>query len=198
MGIDEATRALEVLLGPYTGEEHGRRGLVVRDARVNRVYDASVRLAERPDPDEGKKKRARAADVDARGPIAVAPLRAVAPREGGGSSRGRGGDAEPTAKRAAPGPFGQVERAESNSFIPGARANSAEHRAAAETASVGGLFGLAGLPLEASSSRGESSAAYEGDAVGTDAALATSQAPSGTDAAPVTSHVRGGGKTCYI
>ena len=173
VAIDEAARAADVLLGPYTGEEHARRGVVERDARLNRAHDASVRLAERPDPDEGKKKRPRAAEVEVRGPIAVVPLRTAGPCEVGGSSRGRGDAAEPATKRVALEPSEQVERAESNSLSSGGRVVLAERRAvnavevsapvraagrvATEAASVAGLFGLARLPLDVSSSGGTSS-----------------------------------------
>lgn len=85
--ITEAARAAEVLLGPYTGDEHARRGVVVREPRLNRAYDGSVVLPERADPDEGKRKRARAAEVEVAGPIAAPPLRSVRPREDAGASR---------------------------------------------------------------------------------------------------------------
>lgn len=78
--IVEASRAAEVLLGPYTPEEHARRGLIVREGRLNRAYDGSVRLLERADPD-GKKKRARPVEVEGTGPIAVSPLNSAPPRE---------------------------------------------------------------------------------------------------------------------
>ena len=74
-------------MGPYTADEHGRRGVVVREARLNRAYDASVHLPERVDPDEGKKKRARAPEVEVAGPIAAPPLRSVRPRDDAGASR---------------------------------------------------------------------------------------------------------------
>ena len=85
--LGEASRAAEVLLGPYTADEHGRRGVVVREARLNRAYDASVHLPERVDPDEGKKKRVRAPEVEVAGPIAAPPLRSVRPRDDVGASR---------------------------------------------------------------------------------------------------------------
>ena len=84
--IGEASRAAEVLLGPYTADEHGRRGVVVREARLNRAYNASVQLPERVDPDDGKKKRVRAAEVEGVGPIAAPPLRSVRPRDDAGGS----------------------------------------------------------------------------------------------------------------
>lgn len=178
-----------MLLGPYTGEEHGRRGVVVRDARLNRAYGASVRLAERTDPDEGKKKHGRAADVDVRGPIVVVPLRAAGPYEMGGSSRGQGDASGPAAKRAAVEPSEEVERAESNSVSSGARAVLANGRAgqavevggrvAAEAASVAGLFGLARLPLQVSSSSSASLAIYGRDTWDTEVVPVTPQLPTG-------------------
>ena len=61
--------------------------MVVREARLNRAYDASVHLPERADPDDGKKKRARAPEVEVAGPIAAPPLRSVRPRDDAGTSR---------------------------------------------------------------------------------------------------------------
>lgn len=184
-----------MLLGPYTGKEHTRRRLVVRDARLNRAYDALVRLAERPNPDEGKKKHARAIEVDIRGLIAVVPLCTTGPCEVGGSSRGRGDALRPTAKRVALEPSKQVERAESNSLCSGIHCVLPEHhagevvepgvpmraggRVATEAASVAGLFVLARLPLDISSSGGTSSAAYDRGAQDTEIVPVTSQAPSG-------------------
>ena len=83
--ITEAARAAEVLLGPYTGEEHARHRLVVRDAWLNRAYGASVRLAKCPDSNEGKKKHACAPEVNVRGLIVVVLLRTAGPCEVGGS-----------------------------------------------------------------------------------------------------------------
>lgn len=61
--------------------------MVVRDPRLNRAYDESVPLLERPDPDEVKKKRARDPEVEIAGPIAAPPLRSVRPRDDAGVSR---------------------------------------------------------------------------------------------------------------
>ena len=88
IAITEAARAAEVLLGPYTGEEHSKCVTVVRDCRLNRAYAPSVRLSERPDPDAGKRKHARAAETSRPGPIAAVPLRAADPCEAPGPSRG--------------------------------------------------------------------------------------------------------------
>lgn len=53
--IDEAVRAAEVLLGPYTSDEHSQRTLVVREPQVNRAYRGKgVFLAEQVEPKEGK------------------------------------------------------------------------------------------------------------------------------------------------
>lgn len=66
-------------MGPYTAEEHMKRGLVVCEPCLNRVYkDSEVRLLERLDPDEGKKKRVCALEeCDVTGPIPTVPLRFV-------------------------------------------------------------------------------------------------------------------------
>ena len=103
LSIDEAERAAEQLLGPYTAEEHAKRGQVVREPRLNRAYaDPSVRLAERPDPDAGKKKRVRGHDeLETLGPIRVVPLRAVGADGAGGSSAVVEGMAGPSVKRVA-------------------------------------------------------------------------------------------------
>lgn len=186
VAIDEAAQAVEVLLGLYTGEEHARRRVVVRDARLNQAYDSSVRLAECPDLDEGEKKRTCMTEVEVRGPIAVMPLRTAGPCGVGGSSCGREDTMGPAVKRAAREPSEQVERAESNNLSsaicvaspkgwavqavdPGALARTGEFGAparmggcaATEAASVGGLFGLAKLPLDISSCSGTPSSVYE-------------------------------------
>lgn len=53
--------------GPVYGEEHTKRGLVVWEEWLNRAYAASVRLSKHLDPNAGKKKRARAPEVDRTG-----------------------------------------------------------------------------------------------------------------------------------
>ena len=58
--IDEAVWSVEVLLGPYTGEEHAKRLMVVRKPQLNLAYKDGVDLLERWDPDEWKKKHAHA------------------------------------------------------------------------------------------------------------------------------------------
>ena len=98
--ITEAARAAEVLLGPYTGDEHSKRIMVVRDARLNRAYDASVRLAERVDPDAGKRKRSHVLEATGTGPLVVAPLRVAAPCEVGDSSRAPGSPRRPSKRLA--------------------------------------------------------------------------------------------------
>lgn len=103
--ISEAARTAEVLLGPYTGEEHSRRHLVVRDRRLNRAYNASVNLPKRVDPDAGKKKRSRVPEVELGGPIAVKPLCAVRLSDGGGSSRNLEAAEEKPAKKVVQDPF---------------------------------------------------------------------------------------------
>lgn len=102
--IDEAERAAEQLLGPYTAEEHAKWGQVVGEHRLNRAYtDPSVQPADRLDPDAGKRKRVRGPDeLEASGPIPAVPLRAVGAGGSGAIVEGAPGCA---AKRlcAAPG-----------------------------------------------------------------------------------------------
>ena len=86
MAITEAARAAEVLLGPYTGEEHSKCVTVVRDCRLNRAYTPSIRLFERTDLDAGNKKHARAAEISGPGPITVVPLHAAGPCDASGPS----------------------------------------------------------------------------------------------------------------
>lgn len=63
-------------MSPCIGEEHTKRRLVVREPRLNCAYaDPTVRLAECPNPDEGRKKQARVLEeCDILGPIATRPL----------------------------------------------------------------------------------------------------------------------------
>lgn len=77
--INEVERVAELFLGPYIGEEHAKWGLVVREARVNRVYmDPLVCLVERSDPDAGKRKQVHGPeDLEGQGPINEMPLRAI-------------------------------------------------------------------------------------------------------------------------
>ena len=103
--ITEAERAAEVLLGPYTAEEHAKRHLVVRDRRLNRAYEASVILPERVNPDAGKKKRSRVPEVELGGPIAAQPIRAVHPDDCSGPSRNLKDGEERPVKRSVIDPF---------------------------------------------------------------------------------------------
>lgn len=66
-------------MGPYTGEDHAKRGLVVLEPHLMRAYvDPVVCLAERSDLGEGRKKRARVLEeYDVTGPIAAMPMRSV-------------------------------------------------------------------------------------------------------------------------
>ena len=86
--LTEAERIAEQLLGPYTGEEHSKRANAVHDRRLNRAYrDPATRLSECPDPDAGKRKRARGPEeLEGSGPISAIPLRAF-----GGASVGKAG-----------------------------------------------------------------------------------------------------------
>ena len=118
--ITEAARSAEVLLGPYTADEHSKRMTVVRDRRLNRAYDASVRLAERVDPDPGKRKRGPGVGVSGTGPLAVAPLRVVAPSEVGCSSRDAESPGRPSKRLAV-----SAQRSESS----GSSSSSSEERA---------------------------------------------------------------------
>lgn len=104
MPIDEAARAMEQLLGPYTGEEHAKRGLVVRESRLNRAY-LVVLLAEHLDPDEGRKKQGQVPEeLDAPGPIDVRPLRSVGTGNTGDPSCARVDAADRPLKRMSQGP----------------------------------------------------------------------------------------------
>lgn len=60
--------------------------MVVREPCLNRAYvDPAIRLGECPDPDAGKKKRARMLEeLEVPGPISVVPLRAVGASGPGG------------------------------------------------------------------------------------------------------------------
>ena len=144
LSIDEAERAAEQLLGPYTGEEHAKRGQVVREPRLNRAYaDPSVRLVERPDPDAGKKKRVRGPDeLETLGPIRVAPLRAIGADGAGGSSAGLE-VAGPAAKKMAVAP--EVPQGASSSSA----SSSAESLAIAPRGEVvASSFGIASFAPE--------------------------------------------------
>ena len=131
--ITEVVRAAEVLLGPYTGEEHARHRVVVREPRLNRTYDASDPLPERADPDAGKKKRARAPEAEVAGPISAAPLRSVRPCEGVGPSRSLEGFEEWPTGRLAEGTLFWVERSVSSSSSSNDRAASHTEGAEAES-----------------------------------------------------------------
>ena len=134
--ITEAARAAEVLLGPYTSEEHVRCRVVVREPRLNRAYDASVHLSERADPDTGKKKRAHVPEVEVTGPIATAPLCVARPRDGGVPSRSLEDFEERPAKRLAEGTLEWVECSVSSSLSSNDRA--ASHAASRAASPVGG------------------------------------------------------------
>ena len=167
--ISEAARAAEVLLGPYTGDEHARRLVVVREPRLNRTYDASVSFPERADPDAGKKKRARVPEVELSGPIAAPPLRSVRPRDDSGPSRDLGGGEDARAGRLPEGTTFRVERSESSSSSSSDRAASRTEGAEAEdlgrTASqvdkAIGTIGLTGLAAAESSSEASASRVRE-------------------------------------
>ena len=156
VALAEATRAAEVLLGPYTGDEHARRRVVVRDPRLNRAYDASVSLPERADPDAGKKKRARAPELEVGGPIPAPPLWAVPSRDG---------SAEASVRRLPEGATFRVDVSVSSSSSSNERAASRLEGAEAEDlgrtiSQVHRAIGVIGLTgLAATESSGEVSPA---------------------------------------
>lgn len=187
MPIIEAARAAELLLGPYTGEDNVKRQLVVREARLNRVYALSVRLAERPNPNMGKKKHAHVLEVNRMGPIVAAPLRDDGPYEEGGPSHAAKDTTRRTAKRVAQGTMEQVERAGSISPSSGGcgaspmecAAVEAVERATVEADKVVGSFAIAHLPIEESSDDSTPSHVYDGGAGDTGDAHPTPRAPIG-------------------
>ena len=145
--LTEAERLAEQLLGPYTGEEHSKRANAVHDRRLNRAYrDPAVRLLERPDPDAGKKKRARGPEeLEGTGPISAVPIRAI-----GGASIGKAGFAAgcsvvPSSKRASrePGAPRQTSSAASSSA-----GSLAAPVAAPVTEAVASSFGIASMALD--------------------------------------------------
>lgn len=135
--IDEVARATELLLGPYSSEEHAKRALVVREPRLNRAYlDPEVRLAERQDPDEGWKKQACVPDEgDAGEPIDAVPLRAVGIVNLGVVSCARVDAAGRSAKWDAPGTLERVASARSSGSSSAVRGSSP---------ALGGAAGVAG------------------------------------------------------
>lgn len=114
-------------MDPNTGEEDAKHWLVVRKARLNWAYDASVRLVGRPNLDEGKEKHARVPEVNGVGMITVVPLRAFGP------SRAREDVAGRPAKRVAQGTPEWVKRARSNSPSSGGCGASHAESVAAKT-----------------------------------------------------------------
>lgn len=186
--IAEATRAVEQLLGPYTCEEHAKRGLVVRKAHLNWAYlDPMIRLAERLGPDEGRRKHAHVPECDGTGPIAAMPLCAIGFDGADGPSRAREDVAEWHAKRVAQGTPKWVERARSSSASSGdERASPTEGAVpkaarrvvagATETEEATCLFGIASLLLDESSNDSTSSHVCDGGFKDT---CATPPAPQG-------------------
>lgn len=142
--IDEAC-VMEQLLGPYTGEEHAKWGLVVRETHLNRAYtDPAFRLAERSDPDEGRKKRAHGPEeLDSLGLIDVRPLRSIGAGDAGGPSCARVDSMDRPLKKALQGPVGS-----SSSSSGGRLASPPTITDAAE--GVASSFGIASLLLEES------------------------------------------------
>ena len=142
--VDEAERAAEQLLGPYTADEHSKRRVVVREARLNRAYvDPALQPAERADPDAGKKKRVRGPEeLEAGGPIRAVPLRAVGVGVAGEVAVGAPGPPPRKTSRVSAGPLEAVVSASS----------SAASLAVSPRAGVGqvaaGSFAIASLALD--------------------------------------------------
>lgn len=103
--IDKAARSVEQLLGPYTSEEHVKCGLVLWEPRLNNVYvDPTIRLAECPDPDNGRRKWARVPmECNIMQPIIARPLYSVGSGGTGGLSCARVDAAERSTKWVAQG-----------------------------------------------------------------------------------------------
>ena len=142
--VDEAERAAEQLLGPYTADEHSKRRVVVREARLNRAYvDPALQPAERADPDAGKKKRVRGPEeLETGGPISAVPLRAVGVCVAGEVAVGAPG---PPPRKTSRVPVGPLEAV-------GSASSSAASLAVSPRAGVGqtaaGSFAIASLNLE--------------------------------------------------
>lgn len=144
--IDESARVAEQLLGPYTDKEHAKRGLVVHESRLNRAYaDQAIRLAEHADPDEGKKKQTHVPEeLDAPGPIAAWPLRAIGASDMDSPSCARVDIAKRPLKRASQCPEGPTER-------PAVLRRGSAQLPCRPLQGVTSSFRIAGLPLEESS-----------------------------------------------
>ena len=142
--VDEAERAAEQLLGPYTADEHSKRRVVVREARLNRAYvDPALQPAERADPDAGKKKRVRGPEeLETGGPISAVPLRAVGVCVAGEVAVGAPG---PPPRKTSRVPVGPLEAV-------GSASSSAASLAVSPRAGVGqmaaGSFAIASLNLD--------------------------------------------------
>lgn len=145
--IDEAERATEQLLGPYTGEEHVKRGIVVREPSVNRAYmDPVVRLVERANPDAGKKKRVRGLEeLEGHRPISAVPLWAV---EAAGADRSghAGEDARGLASKKLPQALGAPQEISISTSSSSAALLVAPRAGVVEV--VASSFGIASMPLE--------------------------------------------------
>lgn len=82
LSIDEPTHAAKEFLGPYTAEEHGKRGNAVHGPRLNHVCSGHrVRLSEHKEPDDELRERKHSSLACDESPnaIPVVPLRAAAP-----------------------------------------------------------------------------------------------------------------------
>ena len=116
----------------------------MREPRLNRAYaDPSVRLAERPDPDAGKKKRVRGPDeLETPGPLRVAPLRAVGADRAGSSGAVVEGLAGPSAKRVLAAPEVSLGASSSKGSSAGSLGVTLPREVVASS------FGIAGFGLE--------------------------------------------------
>lgn len=175
--IGEAACVVEHLLGPYTGEEHAKRGLVVWEPCLNHTYtDQMIHLMECPDIDEGRRKRARVPDDgDAARPIVVMPLRAAGSGgvgrtllcEGGcggaGDQEGGAGDPERVEHARSSSPSsGDCGVSPTEDMIPRATV-----RATTKVEGAASSFGIAGLPLKESSGDNTPSHVYSGGSADT-------------------------------
>ena len=142
--IGEAKRVAEQLLGPYTADEHSKRRVVVREARLNRAYvDPALQPAERADPDAGKKKRVRGLEeLETGGPISAVPLRAIGVAVPGEVALGAPGPPPRKASRVV------GEQPEASGSASSSAASLAVSRRAGVAEVAAGSFAIASMALE--------------------------------------------------
>nr|CCI55448.1 PH01B001E05.4 [Phyllostachys edulis] len=165
--IAEAVRVVELLLGPYTGEEHVKRRLV------------------HPDPDAGKKKHARVPKVKGAGPIAATPLLGACPRDTDGPTCSAEDTTKRLTKRVAEGTPKRVECSKSSSSssderaispVEGAEAEDIGHTMSEVDKAIG-TFGVTRLAVEESSSMTPRRAFMEGASKSSGMPPATPRSP---------------------